>query len=137
MTSDVLLALKTRLEEAKGPDRQLDMEIVWQLLLPEDSKRVFNGVRHVESGWHVEHGKTFLPYADRFEGYDLTASLDAALSLVETLLPSALITMGQTFDGIWYVSLDVNAVHRGQHRHLPLALLLALVNALIAQEQQP
>ena len=126
-----LTALLERVRAATGPDRELDL-LVWELLV-------------WKTPWNHELHKTEL----------FTRSIDAALALVERMLPGAYINVGPMFyiDGEivkqraiiirplwtkWTPLDDWFDNHEGdQCATAPLAILAALLSALIDKANSP
>lgn len=138
-----LTDLLRRVEGATGPDRELDADVLAALL---DARR--------ERGYHNANamrakGSADLPARDYWRrcGPLVTASVDAALALVERVLPGLVIDMcrlgrpGNQFqvrEVLIYCGEepDVLEVERDYWpaRPAPLAILEALLHALIARE---
>lgn len=130
--------LLTRVEAASGPDREIDVYIaLWQgwTLHTDEADPVYRGV--VSEWWKDPADKD---WSTTSNPPDYTASIDAAVALVEKKLPG----------WIWWVSatpsasLDVAEARAGMPYQRvesnncatpPLALLAALLKALIAREQ--
>lgn len=116
-----LSELIARLEAARGPDRELDADL----------SEHFGGVFYQHPSWSVQTYVTAAP---------LTASIDAALALVERLLPGWWRSVSESAGGWWagllnpeggYVSSD--AAPTAPRRYFPngaLAILIALLCAL-------
>ncbi|PVE25390.1 hypothetical protein DC522_05695 [Microvirga sp. KLBC 81] len=122
-----LLELKQRVETAEGPDRELDYEI-WAAL----------------HGWKIRrHGNTrFFQTPDNYNSVralrapKLTSSLDAAIALLERMLPGWHIDLRRYSDG-WYArvqerSYAVQYPVSAQFGNAALALMHALLTALQA-----
>lgn len=107
-----LAELLVRVKAATGPDREID--------------------RAIE---RLEHGPDVIPFTPAY-----TASIDAALALVERVLPGWFVDhMGADVAGSigdmktfgWMVEIsDGMTGYQGQAPILPLAILLALIQAL-------
>ena len=120
-----LSTLKTRLESASGPDRELDRVIHQRVrgFYPDDLP---NTIPDIGS-----------PTA-QFPTY--TASVDAALDLVERRKPGATYSVDAT---VPEAGIDVDLWDRAGPRifakgiapTLPLAILIALLEGIIAEEQ--
>lgn len=141
-----LNALLERVRAATGPDRELDC-LIWQTAEPD--RRVM-----------MDQGKAFGPGPKRPASYGrladfpmekwddweaiggwidaprLTASIDAALALVERmgLTPHVLHHGRIVWDAGLIVSDHAETEWEGRHNSLPLAILSALLSALIAKE---
>lgn len=109
-----LQGLIERCEKATGPDRELDVAI-WQALCWKDH------------------------YRDIAKGTVFTASLDASVALVERVLPGwhwSLDSFGEAtaFDSSGAFLVAADDEHYGHNKHLPLAILAALLRSLLARE---
>jgi hypothetical protein len=112
MTAPVsdLLDLKRRIEEAKGPDRDLDAAL----------ECAFEAWGRIPA---------------------FTGSIDAALALVERVLPGWGYTIEAAMPGLgvsvhlWPPRPTVDEGEEGEGPTPALALILALINALIAQQE--
>lgn len=124
MTPSDLQALLRRVEEASGPDRELDAELAFRF----------------KSGF-VRGRSDDAAYAPPY-----TASLDAALALTERVLPGWTIAhLSQQDDKSWFAELregyltSYNRVAMSEARirppTSPLALLAATLRALIATNE--
>lgn len=125
-SASALADLKVRVDAATGPDRELDIQIVGTIRegapLSEDR---LGGLR------------------TGFEPYDavwphVTSSLDAALALVERVLPGwgwhcSSPRRGLAFEGVLIDFAPIHTVRTGYGATAPLALLSALLSALIAK----
>jgi len=112
-----LPALLERVRAATGPDRELDL-LIWKLLV-------------WKTPWNHELHKTEL----------FTRSIDAALALVERMLPGAFDSVGKDEEegGHWWAAdlLVDNIWHSGVGPTIPLAILAALLSALIDKAPTP
>lgn len=136
---EVLKTLIQRIEEAGGPDRELDLAIGlaiggWEL------------GRYTAEGWFAEAGGTMVRDhdGDIWPAHPgslypaLTESIDAALALVERCLPgqSLVIARGRLTpeEPLWacqFFSFDARKVTaETEHEQAPLAICLALLRAL-------
>jgi len=135
----------SRLERATGADRELDGAIY--NLMPRDAGWIAFKVRdwskppgarldRCHDGWLVGRHE-FDEYAEKLPRY--TASLDAAIGLVERLAPEFCRSTGTRGNGAWQPGYwaecgpyrkPVDTTHASE----PIALLLALFKALQAQE---
>lgn len=132
MTRETIQSLIERVEGASGPDRLLDAQIWCALLHPENkastSRPGFVAITDDEpSRWgykEVEH---------------YTSSLEAALSLVERVLPGWRPAFAQKENGDWIASIYSTArlgiiPHQIGDKPTPaLALILALLKAKAAE----
>lgn len=133
-----LTALRQRLEAATGPDREIDSAILqWELDSLSDAERM----RRAEAAW-AERGT---PQQGKGPPLNYTASLDAAIALVERVLPkwwlesmsdeiSAMLDNKPKFLGC---AVDLASYRRdaqGIAATRPLAVLSALFAALTAGE---
>lgn len=159
--------LLERVKSASGPDRQLDCRLMclvegWRFIRLSDGNDFAPAYRDVEPGpQHQGRGGRVLkgtmlyfnpqpgPDANHYQQWTsgftpYTASVDAALALVERLLPGWIVDeMGHDCVGTpgamkiigWTVELSdggrVN-LHQGQAPTAPLAILAALLTALQA-----
>ena len=139
-----LESLRQRVREASGPDRQIDIAIFkWQYPEYENFIKGRGGLIHPNDGCdaRVLSDVRWSPY---------TASIDAALGLVEKVLPGWRFRNMHTPDKDahhlnperWYVvqlcpSLYMSGVTAKalSKTNLPLAILDALLTALIEQER--
>lgn len=140
-----------RLEKATGPSAELGVIIKCALLAPNGAyveKSKFNGA------WCIFHGEhNGKPTLWEYHGIpndirlaDPTASIDAAIALVERNLPGwvwedigqdSLGTRGAMVSAGWTCAIsDGVDFYQGQARTLPIAILLALFRALQAQEAE-
>jgi hypothetical protein len=114
-----------RLEMAEGPNREIDYLIHdWELQRSGLQVRLADIMRH----WTEEQRFSILA------GY--TSSIDAAIALVERMLPTQwpaiLRTALSEMAGEYYW--HINFPQPGQREMLPIAILLALFRALEAKE---
>lgn len=135
-----LADLLERVEKASGPDRGLDEALAnafgWDFQTKSEGGRVW-------TEWKRPEGFR-LPLGTLADPPFFTASIDAALALVERVLPGAnCLGVEKTPHG-WdgYVSrnyvADGHWLHEGHDRaSAPLALLAALLRALIANPHNP
>lgn len=128
-----LTELLERVRKAEGPDRELDF---WLTCLVQNGGRL--GQFRSASAW-VEAATHFGWNSPRF-----TSSIDAAVGLVERILSEANYYGADRDPGGWSAYVSRNNVPSGhwvfeaEHKTAPLAILAALLQALIAQqEQQP
>lgn len=116
-----------RLEEAIGPDRELDRAIGFLLdgwELSGDADNLIYVPNEVT--YYADHPGAMYP--------SFTENIDAALGLVERLIPSARLQLTRDPDMVgWWARLD-DAPHSEQAETPALAILLA---ALRAKEPQP
>lgn len=145
-----LADLLARLEKAEGPDREIDAALLVALLKPEqlaDDLRYYRlpspSMDHMEmcapgTYWLKQRSGASLHTSPHY-----TASLDAALALVERVLPSREWCVGvdlenscawaQVENDVW----DEATGHiRGKANTPALALLAALLRAKIAEARQ-
>lgn len=129
-----LQSLIERVEKAKGPYRELDLDLLDALC---DAKR-----HRSYWDWHASRPKgtaerptrEFWINPSRYLA--LTGSIDAALALVNEVMPGAdyeLHTARHRIGmraAVWYPT-----VHAGDAPTLPLAILLALLRAMQAREE--
>lgn len=124
MTYDLptLRALRECIERATGPNREID-EQVWKLCAP-DAFKLYDG----DTG------------EERHIGPNVTASIDAALALVERVLPGVActwfdISCRDNPNGFsWRCELGLGLCHACWGRTAPLAILCAMLTALIEKE---
>jgi len=137
-----LTELRERVERATGPDRELDIEIAGALFeLSRLTKKLQRSL-----GFRPGSVEPQIIIRDRFAGADTepipyyTASIDAALALVERKLPGAEYDI-TTLYGVAHVDLPLNysdqssECGRRADGSVPLAILTALLRALESQEQ--
>lgn len=127
-----LEALLNRVVKATGPDRELDHLVHDQAVEPIGS-RMYNT---------KENGGSFIAADVVAPSY--TASIDAALALVERVLPGWFWRVGHsTLYAGWatvYREHPNNTTGDGEHfaeaKSAPLAILAALLKALVARDEQ-
>lgn len=131
-----LQALRERVAKAAGPDREIDARIC-QALLP-----YLSGANYGRPGLVVDMAApSVLGGGQIAEAPPLTASIDAAIRLVERVLPGWRWDVGSST--VDYSSMLWDPAPAGAStaeifaRTAPLAILLALLDALIAQGTQP
>lgn len=125
---ETLRSLLVRVEAATGPDRELDGRI-WAATA---------GVTILEwdgagALWKDEHGGLRHQRDDRIPAY--TASIDAAVALVEQMLPGwgwSIERSGQSFNGAVWDEYDFD---EAGCRSAPSALLVAFLRALMEKEE--
>ena len=86
MSREEFLALADRVEQATGPDRELDCAIRMAVYAPEGStmeQSPINGNWCIYSGTSFRTGKPALWESHLGRNHSFTASLDAAMSLAE------------------------------------------------------
>jgi hypothetical protein len=130
MDRETLIALRERVVAATGPDRELDIQISRAL--------------GVEADWHGELDSLGYNHIRGFCALGmqpLTASIDAALALVERVLPGTMRAVGTMEDGPFcqLVVPDASGGYIGgdYRKHAiteTLSILAALLSALIAKE---
>ncbi len=123
-----LTDLIARVERAEGPDRELDRDLGYAL----DYRPDAGAWEPAQDGWALR-GTWRAPLP-------VTASLDAALALVEAVLPGALYEIkalpARLGHGASLWSVDPAAgrmLARADHRAPALALVLALLRAVAEQ----
>lgn len=140
-------SLKHRVDAATGPSRELDYRIQYALfpdqqvlLNPGDVRSRREAVRGPLSempvdGWEDWEGVALHAGADVY-----TASLDAALALMEKMLPGCDFDLSRVtayaagvIEGGPNLSCEINYDNRQWGNTLPLAILSALFAALIAK----
>jgi hypothetical protein len=141
----VLSDLLERVEGAKGPDRSIDREVM-RLSYVEDTRYI--GCRCDPSccpnSAHLDHVWVD-PTTDRWkttarDGFEFTASLDAALALVERLLPGCGYTITNEHPverqgpAAW-VAIPGSPGGHATGATPALALLAAMLKALIAEDR--
>lgn len=136
-----LKALLERVKKAEGADRELDADI-WWILDHSHAERAFNNgatglPRPLPPTLPIPGGLGRLGV--RAMAPILTASIDAALALVERKLPEWSWYLRGTPDGLsfgklWSPFSEPSGDFSGQAMTPPLALLAALLTALIEQE---
>lgn len=154
-TKEQLQSLLERVEKATGPDRELDALILCATLAPEGSKveqSQFSGawVIYKPMEWGKEPFKAWETPAPwrrwAIDGMGLSASIDAALALVERVMPGWSIEMVRTRyctvemwkadeEGFFNSGRDP-IVRRTEGATPPLAILSALLKALISQSKE-
>ncbi len=132
-TLTTLRDLKARLDAAKGPDRELDAAIFVALVeptwvtSPKDPGAVAADAMSFRSTGKLHYITKTSKHAPHY-----TASIDAAVALVERALPGKVVSI--IADAINLVSGENwRGVPLG--KALPLALCRALLSALIAKEK--
>lgn len=130
---ETLEALLARVEAATGPDQELDGDLAvalegWTLRKFEGDKRPY---------WRDAKHSNQENYFARKDGPPrYTASIDAAVALVEKKLPGAEYSISTLYH-LAQVELPLNA-HEGpqaarrEDMHVPLTMIAALLRALIA-----
>lgn len=143
-------SLIARVERAEGPDRELDAALYVALIKPDqrpDDLRYFR-LPHISMD-HMEMCAPGTYWLKQRSGASLltaptyTASLDAALALVERVLPGCVWVVGQDWGAILtprgarasigYGKIDIADVYAPTPT---LALILALLRAMEAQAQE-
>lgn len=117
--------LLERVERARGPDRELDVAIA-ERLYPEICTPSRRGSHHDEPVWQTRDGLV------RCECY--TASVDAALALIEKVLPGLWWNVGICSANPLTYSADLADGTERPGATPALALCAALLAALIEQE---
>lgn len=125
-----LSALLDRVSEARGGDREID-HLVHDALVEPIGNRIYN--TKANGGQFICADVTAPEY---------TASIDAALALVEKKLPGWAWKLDRAFGEPPYIvavvasrPIDVTAAHAGEAPTAPLAILSALLRALISQSE--
>jgi len=135
-----LKALRERVAKAAGPDREIDA-LICQALLPD-----LSGANYGRPGLVVDMAApSVLGGGQIAEAPPLTASIDAALGLVERVLPGRTYHMDATYPeaGIDWVIFGHGKGTARSGTEKPLgpaiarAILLALLDALIALGTKP
>jgi hypothetical protein len=138
---DVLEGLLERVKAASGPDRAIDGELdaalrIGLASLPEWAWANFPKWKH------ISNGRVCVLHDSEVHGLNwasarVTASVDAALALVERLIPehSVLMGYGQTKGTLPWARIGIWSAPDATAPILPLAILSALLSALIAQVQ--
>ncbi len=130
-----LRSILARLEAATGPDRELDAEIAIALL---DAPKLASGkkVRRTDLRASKEgyvHHKADLCYSANH----YTASIDAAVALIERVLPGAEWSAARNSNGEYFGWIVSDGMpHCDDHETPALVLCTALVKALIAVAKQ-
>lgn len=143
---DSMEDLLAKVAAAEGPDREIDARI-WQAMNPDQQVLFYGG--DVRTRRPAEYGRLAdfpLEGFDDWEGIaghvgapSLTSSVDAALALVERVLPGVRLRMGyeadadpdEGDDGPWFARIDGPRFYSAPT--LPLAMLRALLSALITK----
>lgn len=133
-----------RLEKATGPDRELDCQIAATVEPHRFDSPGFPESRPIPPFTLIDGGGCI-----RFEGGGImdtrffprvTASLDAAIALVEARLPGAEFEL-TTIYNIAQARLPLNGPHefhgRSEVGSLPIAMLIAMFRALQSAEPKP
>ena len=141
MTRDpaTLKALLARVQRSAGPDRDLD-EALMVLAYVKDRRHIGAQRDDGYGRWYDVKDDVWVdPVTDKWvttSALFFTKSIDAALALVERLLPGAYWSIDHTDEGDpgkWY---DVEIGQSfAQARTAPLAILAALLTALLAQPE--
>lgn len=119
--------LLSRIEQASGPDRELDFWISIRFPIDEPTRHSDDELQADIDLVGIEGMVIDAPY---------TASLDATVALVERMLPGAVWSAGKGWDGPWSC-IDTSGTmcnHEGRAATTVLALLTALFRALSARE---
>lgn len=129
-----LKELLERVEKAEGPDRELDVLIAQAIAKP---TTMLNGLTF--DGAVAAYPNDLAGIAQNWPVPTYTASLDAALALVERVLPGwkkAFSHRSFQYDG-WLVTLvPVSGdAQQGRSESAALALLAAMLNALLSQRE--
>lgn len=119
-----------RLEKATGPNVYLDCDI-HAALVAQIPKGYTRG--SASGAYLMAHGKGGRTWSEKVPAY--TASIDAALSLVEMMMPSTHYVAGFGPDGFCAFIDTRGPSFKGNAPSLPLAILLALLCALEAQSK--
>jgi hypothetical protein len=123
-----------RVEKATGPDREIDYEIARTI------EGYANAPTDLEGIQAADHGAGIWPDGGQPGRY--TASLDAAIALVERVLPDANCYGVEKDPRSWIAHVSRNQVDSGhwlkeaEHKTAPLALLSALLRALSIKETE-
>lgn len=139
-TLDQLRALEARLAAATGPDRELDARIHHALFQHQVVLMDPGSVRYKRpavygpiSEFPMNNWADWAAVADLFDAGLYTSSIDAAVALCGRLLPGYRWVLWLTRAELW-VAEDLVSVSSGKSG-TALALCLAIVRALIAQEE--
>lgn len=121
MTMNDLPTLLDRVRKADGPDRELDAALAlaiggWKM-------------------WKSKHG-----YWELANLPELTACIDAALALVEQVLPGCAFTIQRDWGDLNRCSISTDDItptppYVEDGQTLPLAILAALLSAIIARQE--
>lgn len=123
-----LLDLIARLEAATGPDRDTDL-VIMQVLFPECAMYFPLCQGDEPVFWHGPFAKQECP--------KLTASIDAAVALIERVLPGAEWSAARNSNGEYFGWIVSDGMpHCDDHETPALVLCTALVKALIAVAKQ-
>ena len=117
-----LEGLIERVRAATGPDRELSRDI-WQALDTPEWKAAY---LRAQEPCGCPHDQA-VEYAARYL-FDLTASIDAALDLVERLLPGRSVVVGLSSNPSPYCGIAPSTLENAPTA--PLAILTALLTAL-------
>lgn len=145
-TTDIL----ARLKSATGPDREIDA-MIWRAAAADEKWVAYKAVKRpafmstddwrFHDGWFVGR-KTEDDFPERLEIF--TASIDAALALVERMLPGWMLKLVKNPIPGWYSCLvdqnfncSFSNYYDGEERpqDAPIAILTALFTALEAKEK--
>lgn len=138
-----LKGLLERVEKAEGPDREIDAEI-WLALVPGTTRKQWSYI-HKASGKECFVDETRDATHALINVPSYTASIDAAVALVEKLLPGWRL-MVTTPGGAYLMSSDFEPAEEewgepkgftcaADAKSPALALIAALLRALIAQQE--
>lgn len=130
MQSEQLESLRQRVAEATGPDRQIDAALVTTLCPGATVGEYIHG-----EGYDVVFHAYELGIYNKARCPEYTASLDAALALVERLLPDAFIDMHSRAGGRnWEVVITTApSCMEGKADTAPFAILAALLASLLSE----
>ena len=143
---EALIALRERVREAEGADREIDA-LLWAEFDGRDVRWQDPGHLYAKSrqaphdecliAWRAVNGNVYVQHEMCHQITPLTASIDAALALVERVLPGWFNSSIKASEGylayIWQTDHSRDFASKGLASR-PLAILDALLTALIEQE---
>ena len=127
-TTEELRELLDRVQKATGPDREIDKALLWAV-----GRFSWRGMNY----WS-EAGEM---WPDRLSTF-FTASIDAAVALVERVLPGWSLQMNLS-EGLTHPCVVMGRSHPTnktvamEHFTLPLAILSAMLSAVLATTEAP
>ncbi len=121
------MTILNRLRSAESGSRELDAMIAVSLqIMPSNA---FQPCASSDAGTFGTGAHTF------WRAPEYTTSIDAALALVERMLPCVIIKLDNSYQGFWVA--QVQLTESRQCKTAPLAILTALFTALEAKDTTP